>query len=356
MKTSGAWRLILVPLVSLAIAGGVVALVALRDDSAPAAGSSDSPPHATAAVPAPSRPAPAPRYGAGAAPTQLRFTFKHAPRGAMLFDLRSGRVLWSRLPYRSRPIASLAKMMTAIIVAERARPDEQVLISQRAISFEGSGVGNLPLGRRVRLETLLYGLLLPSGNDAAIALAEHVSGSVERFVRVMNAQARRLGLRCTHFSTPSGIEDRGNRSCPRDLAVMAREVMRRPRLAKVVGSRSASFPFVFRERKEEHKKTTARVGKKKVVTDHVTVKYVYRSGRLDLYSHNPLLKLGYRGTTGVKTGHTDAAGRCFVGTVRRGRFQLGVVLLHSPDPGAQAQRLLTRAFDALHWLRPAAPR
>jgi D-alanyl-D-alanine carboxypeptidase (penicillin-binding protein 5/6) len=273
----------------------------------------------------------------------------------MLFDLRSGRVLWSQLPARSRPIASLAKMMTAIIVAERTRPDEQVEISQQAISFQGSGVGNLPLGRHVRLETLLYGLLLPSGNDAAIALAEHVSGSVERFVGVMNAQARRLGLRCTHFSTPSGIDDRGNDSCPRDLAVMAREVMRRPRLARVVGSRTASFPFVFRERKEEHKKITTRVGKKKVVTDHVTVKYVYRSGRLDLYGHNPLMKLGYRGATGIKTGYTDAAGRCFVGTVRRGRFQLGVVLLHSPDPGQQAERLMNRAFEALHWLHLRAP-
>jgi D-alanyl-D-alanine carboxypeptidase len=276
-----------------------------------------------------------PRYGTGSAPVRIAARFKHAPLSGELFDLRTGRVLWNRNPNRRLPIASLAKMMTAIVVDDRARDRERVFISRRAREAPGSAVGLLPPGRRVSLRLLLYGLLLPSGNDAAIALAEHVGGSVERFVGMMNAKARALGLRCTHFSSPHGFEDRGNRSCARDLAVLAREVLRRPRLARVVGTRYVSFPSLLPH--------TAKVRKK--------TKTVWKPGRLYLASHNPLLLDGYRGATGIKTGFTDGAGRCLVATARRGGVALGVVLLHSPAPGAQAERLLDRGFRALARVR-----
>ena len=165
---------------------------------------------------------------------------------------------------------------------------------------------------------MLYGLLLPSGNDAAIALGQRAAGgSVKRFVRYMNEKAESLGLVCTHFSTPSWIENKGQHSCAAYLAAIARAVLREPR-----------WPGSWRKRE-----VVARVPDLK-------------GKRLYLDNDNPLLQQGYPGTTGIKTGFTDAAGRCLVATARRGPIKLGVVLLNSPDPGKQARQLLDRGFRA----------
>jgi D-alanyl-D-alanine carboxypeptidase (penicillin-binding protein 5/6) len=265
--------------------------------------------------------------GGGTAPSPLavrleqggdpvRARFKHMPRSGLLFDVDTGRVLWRHQPTRVLPIASLTKLMTALVVADRLGPRTRVPITREALRYEGSGVGLLPRGKRIRTETMLYGLMLPSGNDAAIALAQRAAGSVPEFVEAMNARARRMGLVCSRFSSPHGFEDRGNHSCAGDLAALARAVLRVPRLAKVVRSREAVLPFPT------------------------------KGGKLYLYTNNPLLRQGYLGITGMKTGYTDAAGRCFVATARRGALKLGVVLLHSPDPARQAQRLLDRGFAA----------
>jgi D-alanyl-D-alanine carboxypeptidase (penicillin-binding protein 5/6) len=269
--------------------------------------------------------APAPLAGGGTAPSPLsvrlddprdlvRLPFKHPPRSGLLFDLDTGRVLWRRDPTRVLPIASLTKMMTAVLVARRVPPGSKVRITKQALAYKGSGVGLFRRGRRVGVETMLNGLLLPSGNDAAIALAQKVSRTVPRFVALMNRQARAMGLTCTHFSAPDGFTDRGNHSCTADLAALARAVLREPRLARIVRRRQAVLPFPI------------------------------KGGRIYLYNHNPLLRQGYRGVTGVKTGYTVAAGRCLVASVRRGPVRLGVVLLHSPDPAAQARKLLDRGF------------
>jgi D-alanyl-D-alanine carboxypeptidase (penicillin-binding protein 5/6) len=245
----------------------------------------------------------------------LRVRFEHPPRAGLLFDLDSGRVLWRRNPSRVLPIASLTKMMTALVVADRVPPGGRVRITPETLRYHGSGVGLLPGGKLIRVRTMLHGLLLPSGNDAAIALAQRAAGgSVRRFVRLMNRRAEGMGLACSHFSTPSGFRDEGNHSCAGDLAALARAVLRVPRLARIVRRRSAVLPFPL------------------------------RGGKLYLYNTNPLLRERYRGATGVKTGYTVAAGRCLVATARRGRTRLGVVLLHSRDPGRQARRLLDRGF------------
>jgi D-alanyl-D-alanine carboxypeptidase len=274
---------------------------------------------------------PPPPYATAPAAIRARPRFKHPPRAALLWDVGSGRVLWSRYPARRRPVASLAKIMTAIVVDDRARWSERVRIGPNAKAAPGSAVGLLAPGRRVPLELLVYGLLLPSGNDAAVALAEHVGGDLKGFVETMTARGRSLGLHCTYFSSPDGYEDRGNTSCARDLAVLAHELLRRPRLARVVRTRYASFLSLLPH--------TAKVRGRKVT--------VWKPGRLYLASHNPLLRAGYPGTTGIKTGYTDAAGLCFVGTARRGRHHLGVVLLGSRDPGGQARILLDAGFRAL---------
>ena len=253
-------------------------------------------------------------YGAVLAPERVRARFKLPMLSGLLFDVRTGRVLWERDPARPLPIASLTKMMTALVVAARSRPTDRVLVTRAAVQFSGSGVGLLPLGKKVSLVTLLYGLLLPSGNDAAIALAQHVAGTQSRFIAMMNAQAGSMGLRCTHFTTVSGIVDQGNHSCATDLAIMAHAVLARPLLARIVGTRNAVLPFPI------------------------------KGGKLWLYNNNPLLRMRYPGADGVKTGYTVAAGPCLVATAKRGRKWLGVVLLHSNDPPDQATKLLDAAF------------
>lgn len=252
-----------------------------------------------------------------AADLPVERSFKRAPRAGILFDVETGRVLWERHPRRQLPIASLTKMMTALVVAERHESSEPVRISKRSVRTTGSKVGLLPEGKKVSLGPLLSGLLLVSGNDTAVALAEHDAGSVERFVRRMNAKAAEMGLECTRFSSPHGLADQGNRSCPRDLAAMGRAILDDRRLAKVVRTENASFDFPI------------------------------KGGRLDLYNNNPLMQMGRPGITGVKTGYTDAAGRCYVTTAKRGGRHLGVVLLHSPDPITQIDKLLDQGLKAV---------
>ncbi|MGI8412962.1 MAG: D-alanyl-D-alanine carboxypeptidase family protein [Solirubrobacteraceae bacterium] len=263
-----------------------------------------------------SRPPPRSGYGVALAPQPLHIKLALPVTSALLFDVDSGRVLWERASQRLLPIASLTKMMTALVVVAHARREARVLITRTAVDFSGSGVGLLPLGRAVPLETLLYGLMLPSGNDAAIALSQHVAGTQGTFIAMMNARARAMGLRCTHFTTVSGIVDQGNHSCAGDLAIIAHAVLEQPLLARIVGTRSAVLPFPI------------------------------KGGKLYLYNNNPLLRLGYPGADGVKTGYTTAAGPCLVATARRGRRWLGVVLLHSANPSDQAQALLGAGFGA----------
>jgi D-alanyl-D-alanine carboxypeptidase len=208
-------------------------------------------------------------------------------------------------------------MMTALLVVANERPDMHVRITREARDAPGSRVGLLPKRKRVRLETLLYGLLLPSGNDAAHALADQVAGNARQFVAAMNAQAHKMNLGCTHYSSVDGFVDAGNHSCTVDLAALARAVLDQPRLARIVGTRQ------------------------------VVLHFPTKGGKLYLFNNNPLLRTGYPGTIGVKTGFTDAAGSCLVAVVRRRGHRLGVVLLHSVDTNLQARKLLNRGFRAL---------
>lgn len=264
--------------------------------------------------------------GAGATSGDtVRVAFHRPPRAGLLFDLDTGRVLWQRDATRELPIASLAKMMTALLVARSRPPDAEATITRRAVDVSGSKIGLLPLHRRVRVETLLYGLLLPSGNDAAVALAEDVAGSVEGFVKRMNVEAARLGLACTRYTSPDGLDD-GNSSCAADLGELAAVDLAQPRIATVARHASAVLPFPI------------------------------KGGKLYLYNNNPLLRYGYPGATGLKTGETEAAGLCLVGTAERHGVRLGVVLLHSPELGRQAEYLLDRGFeDVYHQASIVAP-
>ncbi len=277
---------------------------------------------ATTPTPRPPTPhAPArPQYGVALAPSAQRLqgrVVKGKLTSGLLFDVHDGRVMWERNPGQQLPIASLTKMMTALVVVDKAKPNAHVLITREATRFTGSGVGELPVGKRVPLRPLLYGLLLPSGNDAAIALALHVARSQTRFVAMMNNRAHQMGLSCTHFTTVSGILDRGNHSCAADLAVLAHAMLRNKLLAKIVRTRNAVLPFPI------------------------------KSHRIWLNNNNPLEIGRYPGIDGVKTGFTDPAGLCIVATARRGRHWLGVVLLHSENWTTQAEQLLDAGFQKL---------
>ncbi len=252
----------------------------------------------------------------------VHIDFHAPPRAGVLFNLDTGQVLWQRNAFTRLRVASLTKMMTALLTVKTSRPNAHVLITKAAVNSAGSKVGVLPLGKHVRLETMLYGLLLPSGNDAAIALAQHVAGGINRFVARMNAEAAKLGMGCTRYSSPSGYVNEGNFSCAADLAVLAHVDLAQPRLASIVRTYSAKLPFPI------------------------------KGGKLYLYNNNPLLIYHYPGLTGLKTGFTDAAGRCLVATAERHGVRLGVVVLHSPNPGTQARQLLDRGFEGIYHQAP----
>ena len=263
---------------------------------------------------------PALALSAIATPAQnpVQISFRHPPREGLLFNLSTGQVLWQHNAYQRVPIASLTKMMTALLTVQSAPPDAPVLVTREAVDADGSKVGVLPLHRHVPLESMLYGLLLPSGNDAAVALAQHVAGSVNRFVVRMNREAAKLGLGCTRYSSPSGYYDAGNYSCAADLAVLAHVDMAQPRIARVMHTYSAVLPFPI------------------------------KGGKLYLYNNNPLLIYRYPGVTGMKTGQTEAAGRCLVATAERHGVRLGAIILNSDAPGTQARELLDLGFEHVY--------
>jgi serine-type D-Ala-D-Ala carboxypeptidase (penicillin-binding protein 5/6) len=325
-RRRGPRRLVVALLVALALAGGGVAAVTYvtGGDDGTVSGKDDR-----AASVRPSAPAKEPERKSGRLPRRLPpgitivgpnavdVRLEPRPAAALMFDVDTGRVMWRLKPMRVRPIASVTKIMTALLAVQRLPRDATSLIRKEAVRYTGSMVGVLPRGKRVSVRTLLYGAMLPSGNDAAVALADRMAGSDRRFARLMNRKARRLKLSCTRFVSSYGLQ-KGNVSCPADLAALTRVVMQQPRIAEVVGRRSASPPFPFIQGK------------------HLT-----------LYNTNPLLRMGYKGTIGLKTGTTDEAGHCFVAVVRRGGHTLGVVLLNSPDIGGQAVKLLDAGFRSL---------
>jgi D-alanyl-D-alanine carboxypeptidase len=254
---------------------------------------------------------------------------KQQPAAGVLFDIDSGEVLWARHATVSRPIASLTKMMTALIVAEEDGPSERVLITPKAAHTPGSATGILPQGKQVPLEPLLQALIMISANDAAVALAEHKGGTLAAFIKLMNERAALMGLDCTHFTTPNGLRDRGNYSCPLDLAALARADLANDRIARIAETRAARPAFPI------------------------------KGGRMHLANNHYFLIRGLTGVpgsevTGLKTGFTDAAGRCYVTTARVGSTNLGVVLLGSPDPFRQVPQLLRAGFVATGDLAPPA--
>jgi D-alanyl-D-alanine carboxypeptidase (penicillin-binding protein 5/6) len=230
---------------------------------------------------------------------------------AILVDPDTGQVLEARAPDGRRPIASLTKLMTAMVVVERVADLEQpVTVSPAAASVGGGTVGLEP-GERRTVRELLTALLLPSANDAAFALAEHVAGDEPSFVSLMNARAAGLRMWDTTFASSHGLDD-GTMSTARDVATLLRAALAEPTIATLLGTRSAVIPGP--------------------------------GGPRTLENRDELLGT-YSGTLGGKTGSTTAAGDCLaVAAARDGRRALAVVL-GSRGAATAARMLLDHAFD-----------
>ncbi len=234
---------------------------------------------------------------------------------ALVFDVDSGQTLYALHADQPHPPASTAKIITALVVLQRAALTDTVTVSPAAAATDGSRMG-LRAGETLTVHDLLYGLLLPSGNDAAVALAEHVGGSVEAFVDLMNQAAAGLGLTQTHFVNPDGLDAPGQTTSAADLARAAVAALQYPVFAQIVATKDAQVP------------------------GHV------------LTNTNELLG-ALPGADGIKTGTTDEAGQCLVASLTRQGHRLLVVLLQSQDRYADARALFK--FAAEHWeWRPAA--
>ena len=213
---------------------------------------------------------------------------------AILMEAESGRVLYEQDAGRPRLIASVTKLMTALVALESGHPlEEKVTVREEDTRTEGSSL-YLRSGEELRLETLLYGLLLQSGNDAALAVARHCGGTVENFVAEMNRRAARLGMTNSSFANPSGLNAEGHCSTARDLALLARACLKNETLAAIASTRSVTL-----------------------------------EGR-SFVNHNKLL-WRYEGCVGLKTGYTEKAGRTLVSAAERDGMTLIAVTLDDPD-------------------------
>ncbi len=227
---------------------------------------------------------------------------------AVLMDAGSGRVLWEHNAREPRLIASTTKLMTALVALESGhRLDEAVTIQPEWAGAEGSSIYLKP-GETLRLETLLYGLLLRSGNDAALAAAGYCGGTVEDFVARMNEKAAALGMTDSRFSNPSGLDDPEHRASARDLALLARACLANETLAEILSTRSVTL-----------------------------------EGR-QFTNHNKLL-WRYEGCVGLKTGFTKKAGRTLVSAAARDGLTLICVTLNDPDDWADHAALLDYGFE-----------
>jgi len=247
----------------------------------------------------------------------LRHSFEPGLLGAaaVLVDAKTGRVLWTKHAHERRQVASTTKIMTALLALRKLGPHDVVTVDKSVPRVPLVREG-LRAGERVEASKLFYSLLLFSGNDDALALAIAVSGDKWTFIRSMNAEAQRLGLHDTHFSTPSGVRDADNYSSAWDLAALTRVAMRNERFRQIVKTR---------------------------------VKHVSWSAPTyaKIYVNNNRLLASYPGANGVKTGYTHKAGPCLVASATRNGTSLIAVVLDSPDMYADAKRLLDFGFASL---------
>ncbi len=230
---------------------------------------------------------------------------------AILVDVRTGAVMWTRHATTPRPPASLTKMLSALLIRASLPPNAVVVTNRDAARTAPSKLGLRP-GQKITVSQALAAMMVLSANDMAVLLADRTAGSVRRFSLAMNLASARLGLRQSSWHSPNGLPTRGHVSSAFDLAILARAVLRDPWLASIVRTDQVAF----------------------TTPDH---------HRHELYAHSPFLKL-YKGAVGVKTGFTDDAGRCLAAAATRNGRTLIAIVLRSPNPPADAMQLMNWGF------------
>lgn len=233
-------------------------------------------------------------------------------QSAVLIDARDGRILYEKDADTPRPMASTTKIMTAIVAIENGDVNEIIEITDEAVGVEGSSI-YLQKGEKMTLLELLYALLLQSANDAAVAIAVGVGGSVEDFAQMMNEKALELGLTSTHFENPNGLDSNGHVTTARELALLTAYALKDPTFAEIVSTY-----------------------KRKISGPDGGVRLVV--------NHNKLLNM-YDGCIGVKTGFTKKSGRCLVSAACRESLTLVAVTLSAPDDWRDHTSLLNYGYE-----------
>jgi D-alanyl-D-alanine carboxypeptidase (penicillin-binding protein 5/6) len=238
----------------------------------------------------------------------------HLPVNAkafVLMDPISGRILFEKNSEDKRAMASTTKIMTAIIALENGDLRSKVKVSSRAASIGGSSF-YLNSGEVLSLENMLYGLLLPSGNDAAVAIAEHIGGTEDNFVRMMNKKALELGALNTHFKNPHGLDDPEHYTTAKDLALIAKYALNIHKFREIVQTKS------------------------KEIKEGKNPRHIFSTNRL-LWE--------FEGAIGIKTGYTGNAGKCLVASADNNIFQLLSIVLGTHDHFADSCTLLNYGFN-----------
>lgn len=230
-------------------------------------------------------------------------------QSAILVEATTGKVLYSKNSDEERGMASTTKIMTAIIVLESADSDEIVTVKESCTGIEGSSMYLQP-GEKLSVSDLLFGLMLKSGNDCAAALAEHIAGSEQEFVSLMNEKAKTLGLHHTRFINPSGLPDDEHFSTAHDMARLAAYAMQNEQFRRIVSTKSC-----------------------KIGTRYLT-------------NHNRLLSQA-EGCDGIKTGFTKSSGRCLVTSAVRDGIRLIAVTLNAPNDWNDHQALYEFGFSTV---------
>lgn len=234
---------------------------------------------------------------------------------AVLMDAGTGHVLYGKNEHHHKDPASLTKVMTAVVALEAGRPGEVVAISKRAARFERGSIIDIHTGERITLENLLKAAVVMSANDSTVAIAEHVAGDHDQFIRLMNLKAWQLGAQSTCFVNPHGFTHPNHHSTACNLAQITRYALHIPQFAALVQTRKITVYWHDSDRKRSIRNT------------------------------NRLLHSDFEGIDGVKTGTTSAAGRCLIASATRNGRQLIAVVLHSDSRYYDARKLLTYGFE-----------
>ncbi|WP_110953138.1 D-alanyl-D-alanine carboxypeptidase family protein [Anaerosinus massiliensis] len=234
-------------------------------------------------------------------------------KSAIVMDAKTGKVIYAKDAESRRYPASTTKMMTLIVALEKSDLNEVVTASEKASVTEGSSLW-LEKDEKLRLLDLLYGIMLVSGNDATVAVAEHLAGTVENYAKLMTEKAHEIGATQTNFANSSGLPDPNHYSTAHDLAKIAAYGYKNPMFEQIVSTKTKIIPWAKHD-----------------------------FGR-ELFNENRMLWL-YDGGNGVKTGYTDAAGRCLVSAANRNGIQLIAVVLDSEYMWNDSIALLNYGFE-----------